>query len=74
MYRAHKPICSGKATTARTIDARTVGGIYVTLAAIKRRGNVTCRFGDHSHAIMRLAVMATGAIVGDACSSMVEGR
>ena len=73
MYRIHKRIGLGIATRRRPIDERTVGFIRVTHAAIRRRGNVTYRFRDHDHAIMRFAIMATGAIIGDARRSMVKG-
>ena len=44
MYRAYKRIGLGKAACDRAIDAGTVGGVRVTLAAISRCGDVTCRF------------------------------
>lgn len=46
----------------------------MTLAAINRRRNVTCRLRDHLHAVMRFAVMAARAVALDACRSVVERR
>ena len=72
MHRIYKWIGLGKAACNRTIYPRSVGLILVTHAAICRCGNVSRRLCDHNHAIMRLAIMATGAITGDARSSMVK--
>ena len=74
MYRIYKRIGLGKAACNRTIDAGTIGGIRVTLAAIIRCGDVTFWFGDYDYCIMSIAVMAANAIVSDARSSMVKGR
>src|SRR5512143_3019897 len=72
MYRVHKRARLRKATYDRTIDARTVVRVRVALAAIIRRGNVTRRLRDHRHAVMRFAIMATGAILRDARGNVVE--
>lgn len=74
MYGIHERSCRSKATPDRAIDARTVGCIRVTLAAIKRCGNVPRRLRDHLHAVMRFAVMAARAVARDACRSVVKGR
>ena len=44
MYRAYKRIGLGKAACNRAIDARAIGGVRVTLAAISRCGDVPRRF------------------------------
>jgi hypothetical protein len=70
--RIHKRISIGKSAGGRAVDAGTVGCIRVTIAAINRRGDVTCRLFDHDHAIVRFAIVTAGAVVHDASSSMVK--
>ena len=74
MHGIHERICSGKAARRGAVDARTVGRIRVACAAVSGCGNVTGRSSDHDHAVVRLAVVAAGAIARDACSGVVERR
>lgn len=74
MDRIHKQRCCGISTRARAIDARTIEGRSMTRAAIRRCGNVTCRFRDHEGCVVSLTIVATAAIVGNTCRRMVEGR
>ena len=73
MDRIYKRRRSGIATRRRPIKARTVGGVRVTRTAIRRRGNVPRRFGDHDDAVMRFAIVATGALTGDARRAVIKG-
>ena len=74
MNSIHKRRRAGKATCARAVNAGAVVGVVVTQAAIARRRDMSGRFGNHDHTIMRLAILAAVAIIRDARRVMIKGR
>lgn len=57
VYAGHERRHLDKAAVQSAIDTGPVGGIRMTQAAVRGRGNVIPRLGDHCRSIMIFAVM-----------------